>query len=78
MLKDGRGSLPRFIRLEKEMIVRFIGMLQAPYNKKVVRSFLKNFMDVVILYGRIDEAMKNESSKKICKNKEKKKMKVSK
>ena len=61
------------------MMVRFIGMLQAPYYEKVARSFSKNFVDVVILDGKIDKAMKNELKRKnICKDKRKEKIEASK
>ena len=54
------------------MIGRFIGILQAPYYEKVVKSFPKSFIDVVILCEMISEAMKYESSRKnIDKDKEK-------
>ena len=50
--------------MEKEMIVRFISTLQAPYYEKVAKSFPKSLADVVMLCRMIDEAMKNELGQK--------------
>ena len=54
----------RPLLIEKEMIVRFIDKLPAPYYERVAKSFLKSFTDVVTLYRMIDEAMKNKLGRK--------------
>ena len=62
---------------EKEMTIRFIGILHAHYYEKIARSVTKNFINVVVLCGMIDKAMKSDSSRKdTLKDKGKEKVKA--
>ena len=66
----------RPLLIEKEMIGRFIGILQAPYYEKVVKSFPKSFTDVAVLCRMINEVMKNELGRKITAKTKGKKIKA--
>ena len=60
-----RGNYPDSSRAnKKKMIVKFNSILQTPYYEKLASDLMKNFANVVILYGRINEAMQNELSRK--------------